>query len=315
VALHACWWVALASLALGTGCRGRNLASAMAGGPTVEGQARCGVVKSHARPLIIEWPSADRAALEGLVEKNNGLVAVRYAGCEMEIVRRCVVAGRYGFTAVEPKRDDQEFRSADELYAKIPLGAAQLESQLERHGALTLEMTVVGHYETGRERVARSELRGDCEAATHVISAVTVGAFKLSSGSGAKIRGGVGVVGFGGGAGSSASAARSAATATRRAVTAAARRLHRRAAAPCCASRSSRSARPTSWRRCASAGRVRVARCSSRAGGSGRASRASGWSRWTTSASTATRSACPTMPAAPTTGRARPRRRRCRARG
>lgn len=201
---HACYWAALASLSLGTGCRGRNLASAMAGGPTVEGQARCGVVKSHARPLIIEWPSADRAALEGLVEKNNGLVAVRYAGCEMEIVRRCQVIGRYGFTAVEPKRDDQEFRSADELYAKIPLGAAQLESQLERHGALTLEMTVVGHYETGRERVARGELRGDCDEATHVISMVTVGAFKLSSGSGAKISAGAGVVGFGGGVGSSA---------------------------------------------------------------------------------------------------------------
>ena len=195
---------ALIGLSLGTGCRGRNLASAMAGSPGVEGQARCGVVKSHARPLIIEWPSADRAALEALVEKNKGLVAVRYAGCEMEIVRRCEVGGRYGYTSVAPKRDDQEFRSADELYAKIPLGAAQLESELERHGSLTLEMTVVGHYDTSRERVARGELRGDCDQATHVISMVTVGAFKLSSGSGAKIGAGVNVMGIGGGAASSA---------------------------------------------------------------------------------------------------------------
>ncbi len=193
-----------AGLSLGTGCRGRNLASAMADTPTIEGQARCGVMKSQVRPLIIEWPSSDRGALEGLVERGNGLVAVRYEGCEMELVRRCQVVGRYGFTAVEPKRDDQEFRSADDLYAKIPLGAVELETQLERHGTLALEMTVVGHYGAARERVARTELGGDCERATHVITMVTVGAFKLSSGAGAKISAGVGVMVAGGGVGSSA---------------------------------------------------------------------------------------------------------------
>ena len=176
----------------------------MAGTPTIEGQARCGVTKSQVRPLIIEWPSSDRGTLEGLVERGEGLVAVRYEGCNMELVRRCQVTGSYGFTAVEPKRDDQEFRSADELFAKIPLGAIELEAQLERHGTLSLEMTVVGQYEAARERVARSELRGDCDKATHVITAVTVGAFKLSSGAGARVSGGVNARVAGGGAGSSA---------------------------------------------------------------------------------------------------------------
>jgi hypothetical protein len=172
----------LGAMSFGTGCRGRNLASGLADTPTVEGQARCGVTKSQARPLIIEWPSSDRGALEGLVERGGGLVAVRYEGCEMELVRRCEVAGDYRYTGVEPKRDDQMFRSADELYAKIPLGAAQLEAELERHGALALEMTVVGHYEAAREQVTRAELRGACERATHVISMVHGGGVQAVDG-------------------------------------------------------------------------------------------------------------------------------------
>jgi len=199
--------VVLGAMSFGTGCRGRNLAAGLAGTPTVEGQARCGVTKSQARPLIIEWPSPERATLEGLVERGSGLVAVRYEGCEMELVRRCQVAGAYRYTAVEPKRDDQMFRSADELYAKIPIGAAQLEAELERHGALALEMTVVGHYEAAREQVTRAELRGECERATHVVSLVTVGAFKLSTAGGAEVSAGARLAG-GPGVGAGSSAAR-----------------------------------------------------------------------------------------------------------
>jgi formylglycine-generating enzyme required for sulfatase activity len=193
--------VCLAALALSAGpaCRGRNLASTLAQTPAIDtqGQARCGVMKSHARPLIIEWPSSDRGALEGMIIRraDAGLVAVRYESCEMELLRRCTVAGRYTYTGVGAKRDDQMFRSADELYARIPLGAAQLEGELERHGALSLAMTVVGHYEAGRARVDRRELRGDCERATHVISAVTVGAFRLASAAGAEVSAGGGISG------------------------------------------------------------------------------------------------------------------------
>lgn len=185
------------ALLCAAGCRGRNLAAAIARTPAIDtqGQARCGVMKSHARPLIIEWPSSDRGLLEGLVTTKKagaGLVAVRYESCEMELLRRCTVAGRYEYTGVGAKRDDQVFKSADELYARIPLGAAQLEGELERHGALALAMTVVGRYEAGVDRVDRRVLRGECERATHVITGVTVGAFRLSSEAGAEISAGGG---------------------------------------------------------------------------------------------------------------------------
>ena len=201
--------LAVTLLLLGTACRGNNLASGLARPPEIDaqGQSRCGVMKSSERPLIIEWPSSDRGALEGLVKRREGLVAVRYAGCEMEVVRRCTVRGRYDYTAVEPKRDDQLFRSADDLYAKIPIGAAQLEAELARHGELSLAMTVVGQHHAARERVGRDELSGDCEEATHVITMVHVGAFKLASAAGARISAG-GRLGAGPAAGASSSADR-----------------------------------------------------------------------------------------------------------
>ena len=151
--------LAVTLLLLGTACRGNNLASGLARPPEIDaqGQSRCGVMKSSERPLIIEWPSSDRGALEGLVKRREGLVAVRYAGCEMEVVRRCTVRGRYDYTAVEPKRDDQLFRSADDLYAKIPIGAAQLEAELARHQLRVAGELVLADAEHHQLRVARGQ--------------------------------------------------------------------------------------------------------------------------------------------------------------
>lgn len=193
-------------LSSGTGCRGANLASALAQTPRYEpaDQARCGVTRSHTRPLIIEWPAHDRSELETMVAEDGRLVAVRYAGCEMELLRGCSAPGSYRYQGVQPKREDYRFERADDLYAKIPLGAANLEAELERHGALSLGMTVVGRYQGASGRPARADLRGECEGATHVIAGLSVGAFRLSSGAGAKIGGGGGWGNVGAGASSSA---------------------------------------------------------------------------------------------------------------
>ncbi|MDC0671269.1 formylglycine-generating enzyme family protein [Nannocystis radixulma] len=193
-------------LSPGTGCRNANLASTLAQTPSYEpaDQTRCGVTRSHSRPLIIEWPAHDRSELETLVAEGGRMVAVRYEGCEMELLRGCTAPGSYRYQGVQPKREDYLFKRADDLYAKIPLGAANLEAELERHGALSLGMTVVGRWQGGHGRPARIDLRGDCERATHVIAGLSVGAFRLSSEAGAEIRGEVGWMKAGAGAGSSA---------------------------------------------------------------------------------------------------------------
>src|SRR5690606_9197517 len=84
---------------VGTGCPKKGTPSEqLATAPdlaTQTGQAKCGVRASAAKPLVVEWPAADRAALEA--RANRSLVAVRYQGCEMEVLSNCTVDGVYSY--------------------------------------------------------------------------------------------------------------------------------------------------------------------------------------------------------------------------
>lgn len=166
-------------------------------------QSKCRVTGSQSRPLIVEWPSADRAALEVLAQR--GLVAVRYAGCQMEVLPRCKVPGRYEYTATTRKIEQVTIRNEDELYASLPMGAAKLEGKLASQGQIDVTMNVVGQWGADKAIVSRADLEGDCRKATHVIAGLTVGAFELTAGASTDASGGAGALG----AGASARSARS----------------------------------------------------------------------------------------------------------
>jgi hypothetical protein len=203
--------VALAFAALAAplaGCfpMGGNAASQIAKAPTYDppGQAKCGVRKSADHPLIVEWPSADRATLEAKAQ--SGLVAVRYVGCEMEVLHRCKLPGKYSYTSITPKHDAVTIKDSDDLYANMPVGAAKLEGKLEKSGQLNVSMTIVGRFEADHTTFTPQQLDGDdCDRATHVVSGMTTGAFELSAGASASIGGGVSALGMGAGGKSSSS--------------------------------------------------------------------------------------------------------------
>jgi hypothetical protein len=169
-------------LLLAAGCSPGTPAGALARPPEFapEGQTKCGVAKSQTRPLIVEWPASDRAALES--QSRRGRVVVRYSGCELEILRQCRAPGTYEYAALTPKRETVSIRNADELYAHIPIHAAKFEGALERSGELNVSMTIVGMYESLQPPPQPDDLDGDCRGATHVINALTVGAFEFYAG-------------------------------------------------------------------------------------------------------------------------------------
>jgi sulfatase modifying factor 1 len=172
-------------------CGNGNLASRLATPPDFQargGDSKCGVVKSLAKPLIVEWSPSDRGELESQVRR--GLVAVHYEGCEMEVLDRCRIAGSYAYTAITPKHDTVEMHDADDLYAKLPLGAAKLESTLSHAGSLKVAMTIVGRYEASVDDVSAADLTGDCARATHYVAAVTTGAFDFYAEGEASVAGG-----------------------------------------------------------------------------------------------------------------------------
>ena len=159
---------------------------------------RCSVGASHDRHFVTEWPATERSRLEGKVA--SGLVVVSYSGCEMQVLDRCRAGGAYRYVATSVATDGFAITSDDELYAKLPLGAASLEGELARSGKLALRYAVVGQYEAGDADPARLALTGECSRATHVVTGYAVGAFALTSGTKESVGGGVSVPTIGVGA-------------------------------------------------------------------------------------------------------------------
>lgn len=189
----------------GAGCKKTGgAAQEIAQAPTMEsvtGESKCGVRSSASKPLVIEWPGAERAALEA--RATRGLVAVRYEGCEMEVLTSCTGDGEYEYLGLTQKREGVKITNADELYAQLPVGAAGLEGKLERSGQLNVDMVIVGRREADKTQFTERDFTGRCAEATHVITGLTVGAFTFYSGKAAEVGGGVTVGNVGVGASSS----------------------------------------------------------------------------------------------------------------
>ncbi len=179
-------------------------ADAIATAPSLDdvtGQAKCGVKKSSDKPLVIEWPAAERAALEARATK--GLVAVRYSGCEMEVLTTCSASGAYDYLGLTQKTEGVRITNTDQLYAKLPIGAIGLEAKLERAGQLNVDMTIVGRRDANKNRFSERDLDGRCEDATHVITGLTVGSFSFYTGKSAEVGAGASAGNIGAGASSS----------------------------------------------------------------------------------------------------------------
>ena len=159
---------------------------------------KCSVAMSQSRPLVTEWPASEKSRLEALIAR--GGVAVSYSGCEMRLIESCTFSGNYTFQKTTLAVDQVEIRDEDELYGKLPLGAVRLEGDLKRAGRLAVKTTVAGQYllSGGPANLPTS---GACAEATHIITGMSVGAFKLLAGG--KVSGSAGVSTSGVGVGSS----------------------------------------------------------------------------------------------------------------
>lgn len=140
--------------------------------------ARCVVQKSAQSPLVTEWPASEKAHLESLLA--TGTVAVAYDGCELRLLETCHPEGEYAFHRTSLASDTLEITTLDELYGKLPLGAASLQGALTSSGRLAIDTTAVGQLRlAGEPELPDTEA---CREATHVVRALSVGAFDLRSG-------------------------------------------------------------------------------------------------------------------------------------
>lgn len=146
--------------------------------------AKCSVAASREQPLVTEWPAPYKARLEALLQ--GGAVAVEYSGCDMRIVDRCKLSGTYAWKKTTLSTDTTDIKDEDDLYAKLPLGAASLSGQLKTSGSLHVQTTVSGQLQLVGKAAEDATSGAECSQATHLVTALSVGAFKLVAGGEAK---------------------------------------------------------------------------------------------------------------------------------
>lgn len=192
---------ALFAIAASVACANARQVEAPRYDPTDQTKAQAS--KSALLPLLIEWPAADRAALEA--QRARGVVVVRYSGGEMELLPGCRAKGAYRYSALTPKEETVVIASADELQAALPIHGARVEAALGERKRLEVSMLVVGTFDADVAAVGDDDLGGDCARATHVVRALTVGAFTLASSAASEAAGGVHLAGIGAGGRSASS--------------------------------------------------------------------------------------------------------------
>ena len=138
---------------------------------------KCDAAKGQLRPLVVEWDAPDRAALEA--QSRQGQLVVHYEGCAFEVLRRCKAPKRfvYTYTGITPKDEVVSMSNVKELYASIPVHAAKFEGKLAAGSKLSAEMRIVGEFGVVGATPAIDQLEGDCQGATHVVTALTFGAW------------------------------------------------------------------------------------------------------------------------------------------
>lgn len=159
----------LAVIAASQGCKGSR--------SRVPSDSRCVAPESDA-PLVVAW--SDRSTLSSAI--GDRPVVVRSVGCELEILPSCRSkrADPYLFVASLPKRDVARLSGQQQVFRKLAPGAPETWSRLSGSD-LEIRTTIIGAWRSDRNATRRDELEGDCADATHVVSGILVGGFKLTS--------------------------------------------------------------------------------------------------------------------------------------
>jgi hypothetical protein len=151
----------------------------------------------------------DKLAARQLADRarGEGLIAVRLVrtgdDAHLDIISDCHVDGRYQYRSMTTLDDRIVIKSSDELKAKLPFSYGTFEGELSSKSELRIEYRTPGDYVAPS---APFQLTGNCGAATHVITHLTIGAFKSSSAAANNASAGAsGFGGIGGSGGSSSS--------------------------------------------------------------------------------------------------------------
>ena len=186
---------------------GETLKSPTSTGEAFEGTP-CSAVRPQTEPDLMAWDAGSRSNLNRL--RGAGVVAVRYeaVGCnvKLELLSHCIgTTSKYQFSPYSANQR-KVAHNATELFAQLPVGAASLGADVKGGRALRTDYILAGQYALPPDATFRAaDLKGvDCARATHVVSAIYVGAFIMGAGESRQMDAKTTLFGVGAGAHSSA---------------------------------------------------------------------------------------------------------------
>jgi len=155
------------------------------------GVESCTVVEGRNEPFVVDWRADKRGDLE--VALGRGLVVVSYDCGKLKLLTDCSVGSDpYTFVGITTKEQMISLESSDEIRATFPLTGAALSGkiggELARGATLDVGLAIVGKRSSTKTYVLRSELRGQCDGATHFVRSTTVGAFAMRTGTKGAVR-------------------------------------------------------------------------------------------------------------------------------
>jgi hypothetical protein len=146
----------------------------------------CAAVRPQPHPDLVAWDAESRALLGRL--RRQGVVAVRYEadGCDvsLEVLTSCVgPKNRYVYSSIK-SGGTHLARDPSEVYERWPLGAENVTPRLEGGRAVRVDFTIAGSVGLPEgTNITEYDLVGpDCKRATHVVSAIYLGAFAMVAG-------------------------------------------------------------------------------------------------------------------------------------
>jgi hypothetical protein len=145
----------------------------------------CRDVQPPTDPELMAWEPSSRTMLDRL--RRQGVVAVRYEanGCDvsLELLPQCVgPRNRYVYSPLKASASHVA-HDVTELFAQLPLGAANVSGLLKDNHALRTDFMVVGSVALPEgSTITEYDLVGpECRRATHVINALYVGGFAMAA--------------------------------------------------------------------------------------------------------------------------------------
>jgi uncharacterized protein len=146
----------------------------------------CTAVAPASEPLVVDWPDQQRMDLALAVQEG---VAVVHYGCDgLHLVKHCSIDGSYRFAGAGIMKRVLSLDTKDAVQATLPVQGIEFSAGVGGESKIDVATAIIGRRATLVSGPTKSDLRGECDAATHYVRSAYIGAFSMGQGTAGQAR-------------------------------------------------------------------------------------------------------------------------------